>query len=139
MFWTKKVFWPKAEKEESRNTETETYFGRNRTETVSVCPLGCILIYLAEESICSLSLCLDGKLLSEYFQHLVGTWEEEEGGGRARGKEAIRIICQTILGTTFPFALGERNSMCVIQSILRRKNYTRVTLRICSLYEGGLV
>ena len=35
----KKQFWPKAEKEESRNTETETYFGRKRTETVSVCPL----------------------------------------------------------------------------------------------------
>ena len=54
----KKVFRPKVEKEESRNTETETYFGRNRTETVSVCPLGCILIYLAEETICSLSLSL---------------------------------------------------------------------------------
>ena len=29
LFWPKKVFWPKAEKEESRNTETETYFGLN--------------------------------------------------------------------------------------------------------------
>ena len=29
LFWQNKVFWPKAEKEESQNTETETCFGQN--------------------------------------------------------------------------------------------------------------
>ena len=38
-FGRKRIFWPKREKQKYLNRKQAEFFGRNRTETVSVCPL----------------------------------------------------------------------------------------------------